>query len=185
MKTEDLKAQGLTDEQIQFVFAENSKDIQNLKNENATLKAEKSQLENDKKVLENEKSEKEKALKDLQKDSITKEEYIYSNLLSKGLDEAKVINNETTRKAFMAILDKEKIKISDDGKSLIGLKEQIDGFKKDVPHFFENSTSGYKVHDPNSNGGKGDDNNQPSMGSNFAKEANAKESKTTESKFFN
>ena len=52
MKTEDLKAQGLTEEQINFVMGENGKDLKALQEENATLKTEKTQLENDKKVLE-------------------------------------------------------------------------------------------------------------------------------------
>ena len=50
MKTEDLKAQGLTEKQINFVMGENGKDLKTLQEENATLKTEKSQLENDKKV---------------------------------------------------------------------------------------------------------------------------------------
>lgn len=37
MKTEDLKAQGLTDEQISFVMAENGKDLKKLQKENETL----------------------------------------------------------------------------------------------------------------------------------------------------
>lgn len=37
MKTEDLKAQGLTDEQISFVMAENGKDLKKLQKENDTL----------------------------------------------------------------------------------------------------------------------------------------------------
>ena len=37
MKTEDLKAQGLTDEQISFVMAENGKDLKKLQEENENL----------------------------------------------------------------------------------------------------------------------------------------------------
>lgn len=37
MKTEDLKAQGLTDEQINFVMAENGKDLKKLQKENEDL----------------------------------------------------------------------------------------------------------------------------------------------------
>ena len=44
MKTEDLKKQGLTDEQIQFVFAENGKDISALQTENATLNTARAEL---------------------------------------------------------------------------------------------------------------------------------------------
>lgn len=39
MKTEDLKAQGLTDEQISFVMAENGKDLKKLQKENENLTA--------------------------------------------------------------------------------------------------------------------------------------------------
>ena len=38
MKTEELKAQGLTDEQVQFVMAENGKDINKIKGERDTYK---------------------------------------------------------------------------------------------------------------------------------------------------
>ena len=37
MKTEDLKAQGLTDEQVNFVMAENGKDLKKLQKENENL----------------------------------------------------------------------------------------------------------------------------------------------------
>ena len=40
MKTEDLKNQGLTDEQISFVMSENGKDIEKFKTENETNKTE-------------------------------------------------------------------------------------------------------------------------------------------------
>ena len=94
MKTDDLKAQGLTDEQIAFVMKENGTDLKALQDENATLKTEKSQLENDKQVLEKEKGEKEQALKNLQEKSITKEEYdnwycsIYGTTVQKTDEEA-------------------------------------------------------------------------------------------------
>ena len=127
MKTEDLKAQGLTEEQINFVLGENGKDIKALREENATLKSEKSQLENDKTVLEKEKAEKEKALADLQKNSITKEEYdskikeiegnakkehedyVINELLMKEFDNLKVKNTENTRKVVKELLDLSKI----------------------------------------------------------------------------
>lgn len=49
MKTEDLKNQGLTDEQIQFVMAENGKDIEKYKNLSETQKT---QLSETKKQLD-------------------------------------------------------------------------------------------------------------------------------------
>lgn len=201
MKTEDLKAQGLTEEQINFVMGENGKDLKALQEENATLKTEKTQLENDKKVLEKEKGEKEKALKDLQNGSITKEEhdrlvkeieqnskkeqeeYIYNDLLEKALDSAKVKKDEKTRKAFISLLDKEKIKLSDDKKSLIGIKEQTDAYKKEIPHFYDTKASGYSPAEPD--GDKGDGDGEISMAANLAKEANKSEEGETKSLFFN
>lgn len=203
MKTEDLKAQGLTDEQITFVMAENGKDLKCIQDENAVLKTEKTQLENDKKVLEKEKVDKEKALNDLQNGTISKEEharlmkeieqnskketeeYIYNDLLDKSLDDAKVRRDEKTRTAFISLLDKEKIKLSDDKKSLIGVKEQTDVYKKEVPHFFEVTASGNKPNEPGAGAGKGDDGEEISMASNIAKEANKTETQETKSEFFN
>ena len=204
MKTDDLKAQGLTDEQITFVMQENGKDLKALQDENANLKTEKSQLENDKKVLTKEKEEKDKAIADLQKNSISndeynkkvkeiednakkaQEEYIFNDLLNKGLDEAKVLKDDLTREAVISLInkDKDKLKISDDKKSLIGLKELADQYKKQAPHFFEKKkATGYEPVDPD--GDKGDDDGGYSMATNFAKEANKSESQENKSQFFN
>lgn len=203
MKTEDLKSKGLTDDQINFVMAENGKDLKALQDENATLKSEKSQLENEKKVITKEKEDKEKAIADLQKNSISKEEYdkkvkeiednakkekeeyVYNDLLNKGLDEAKVLKDEFTRTAIISLInkDKDKTKLSEDKKSIVGLKELVEGYKKQAPHFFEKKTSGYSPAEPE--GEKGDGDGKISMGSNFAKEANKSEEGTTKSLFFN
>ena len=202
MKTEDLKAQGLTEEQINFVLGENGKDIKALKDENTTLKSEKSQLENDKTVLEKEKAEKEKALADLQKNSITKEEYdnkikeiednakkehedyVINELLMKEFDNLKVKNTENTRKVVKELLDLSKISRDKEGKSLVGVKEQLEALKKSDPHFFETKIEG---NEPNNSSldNKGDEGKEISMGSNFAKQANEKDSQKVESKFFN
>ena len=75
MKTDDLKAQGLSDEQINFVMGENGKDLKTLQDENAQLKTDKAQLETDKQALETEKEDKDKIIKQLQEGTITKEQY--------------------------------------------------------------------------------------------------------------
>ncbi len=201
MKTDDLKAQGLTEEQINFVMGENGKDLKALQEENATLKATNLQLENDKKVITKEKEDKEKAYNDLQKNTISKEEYeqkikeietnskkeqedyIYENLLNTVLNDAKVRKDEKTRQAFISFLDREKIKISEDKKSLIGAKEQIEPYKKEIPHFFETQVDGNPPTEPEGNGGKGDGGAEISTGSNFAKRNNA-EDKAEKSEFF-
>ena len=181
MKREELKAMGLTDEQVESVMAKNGAEVAALNTQITTLQSEKSQLENDKKVITKEKEDKEKAIADLQKNSISKDEYdkkikeieenakkenedyIYNDLLNKGLD---------------------KIKLSDDKKSLIGLKEITDNYKKQAPHFFEKKkANGYEPVNPE--GDKGDDDGEISMAANFAKEANKSESQNTKSQFFN
>lgn len=149
MKREELKAMGLTDEQVESVMAKNGAEVAALNTQITTLQSEKSQLENDKKVITKEKEDKEKAIADLQKNSISKDEYdqkikeieenakkenedyIYNDLLNKGLDDAKVLKDDLTREAFISLLnkDKDKIKLSDDKKSLIGLKEITDNYK--------------------------------------------------------
>ncbi len=203
MKTDDLKAQGLTDEQIAFVMKENGTDLKALQDENATLKTEKSQLENDKQVLEKEKGEKEQALKNLQEKSITKEEYdkkvkeiednakkehadyIFNELLKNAFKDAKVRNTENNINAVKGSLDLTKITTDKDGKTLIGIKEQLEELKKSDPHFFETSANGNEPNEPGANGGKGDDGSDVSIASNIAKEANKRESQETKSQFFN
>lgn len=202
MKREELKAMGLTDEQVESVMAKNGAEVAALNTQITTLQSEKSQLENDKKVITKEKEDKEKAIADLQKNSISKDEYdkkikeieenakkenedyIYNDLLNKGLDDAKVLKDDLTREAFISLLNKDKIKLSDDKKSLIGLKEITDNYKKQAPHFFEKKkANGYEPVNPE--GGKGDDDDEISMAANFAKEANKSESQNTKSQFFN
>ena len=77
--------------------------------------------------------------------------------------------------------DKDKTKISDDKKSIVGLKELIENYKKQAPHFFEKKASGYSPVDPE--GDKGDGDGEVSMASNFAKRNNA-EDKAEKSQFF-
>ena len=203
MKREELKELGLTDEQIESVMAKSGAEVAALNTQITTLKSEKSQLENDKKVLTKEKEDKDKAIDDLQKNSISneeynkkikeiesnakkeQEEYIFNDLLNKGLDDAKVLKDNLTRQAVISLInkDRDKLKISDDKKSLIGLKEVAEEYKKQAPHFFEKKASGYEPVDPD--GDKGDDGNGFSMATNFAKEANKSESQEVKSQFFN
>lgn len=201
MKREDLKAMGLTDEQIESVMAKNGAEVAALNTQITTLKSEKAQLENDKKVITKEKEDKEKAIADLQKNSISKEEYdkkvkeieenakkeneeyVYNDLLNKGLDDAKVLKDEITRTAIISLInkDKDKTKLSDDKKSIVGLKELVEDYKKQAPHFFEKKASGYSPVNPE--GDKGDGDGEFSMASNFAKRNNA-EDKAEKSQFF-
>ena len=67
MKREELKAMGLTDEQVESVMAKNGAEVAALNTQITTLQSEKSQLENDKKVITKEKEDKEKAIADYKK----------------------------------------------------------------------------------------------------------------------
>lgn len=204
MKTEDLKAKGLTDEQITFVMSENGKDLKTLQDENATLKTEKSQLENDKKVLEKEKGEKEKAIADLQKNTITTEEYnkkikeiedaskkehedyVLNQLLDQALNDAKVLNTENSRKSVKGLLDMEKISISKDQKTLIGAKEQLDAIKKTDGYFFEKTVRGHSPVGGTGNDEDDEDSSSVSSASDIAKELNSQGAGSQgKSQFFN
>ncbi len=206
MKTEDLKAQGLTDEQITFVMQENGKDLKALQDENATLKTEKSQLENDKKVITKEKEDKEKAYNDLQKNTISKDEYdkkikeieetskkahedyVLDQLLDAALEDAKVLKNENARSSVKGLLEMDKISIAKDQKSLIGIKEQLDAIKKSDGYFFEKTVKGHSPAGGTGNDdGEGEDNTD-SIGSasDIAKELNAQNNAGNQkSQFFN
>ena len=98
MKREELKAMGLTDEQVESVMAKNGAEVAALNTQITTLQSEKSQLENDKKVITKEKEDKEKAIADLQKNSISKDFKITEELLlnlvklSEGFSGAEIIS---------------------------------------------------------------------------------------------
>lgn len=206
MKKEDLKAQGLTDEQIAFVMQENGKDIKALQEENATLKTEKSQLENDKAVITKEKEDKEKAYTELQKNTISKEEYdkkikeieetskkahddyVLNQLLDAALEDAKVLKSENARSSVKGLLEMDKISVAKDQKSLIGIKEQLDAIKKTDGYFFEKSVKGHSPAGGTGNDDTDDDVDADSIGSasDIAKELNAQNNAGTQkSQFFN
>lgn len=199
MKQDELKAKGLSDEQISFVMQENGKDIKVLQDENATLKTEKSQLENDKKVLEKEKNEKEKAYNDLSKNTISKEEYdrkvkeiednakkehseyVFQELLKSAFKESKVRNTENNINAVKNSLDLTKVTTDKDGKCLIGIKEQLEALQKTDPHFFETQVEG----NPSGNPSEKEGESEIGTGTNFAKMNNTAESNSQKSQFFN
>ena len=114
-------------------------------------------------------------MKDLILDNFLTADYIY-------LPYTKI--NEMEFSNGLINKDKDKLKISDDKKSLVGLKELAEQYKKQAPHFFEKKkATGYEPVDPDGN--KGDDDGGYSMATNFAKEANKSESQETKSQFFN
>ena len=140
MKTEDLKAQGLTDEQVNFVMAEYGKDMTASKTKIATLEDE---LKVQKGVLE-EKNTKIKELESIDVEAMKKAEYEkgkaegtaemekfkFNNALDNALREAKVKDS----KAISGLLNMDNIKF-EDGK-ITGLDEQVETLKESHDYLF-------------------------------------------------
>lgn len=199
MKTEDLKAKGLTDDQISYVMAENGKDLKAIQDENTQLKEDKTKLEADKGALEKEKADKEKIISDLKEGTITKEEYnqkvqeleaniektkndnIRGNILNSMYKEFKVIDTEENKLAISAILKLDELQLNKEKTEITGLKEKLEGLQKSNPHFFSNKINGFE---PGDKGGSGDG-TETNEASNIAKERNKLNSAPAESKFFN
>ena len=199
MKTDDLKAQGLSDEQINFVMGENGKYLKTLQDENAQLKTDKAQLETDKQALETEKEDKDKIIKQLQEGTITKEQYdqkvkeleasiektkddgIKKGIIDKYYKDFKIIDTEENKLAISAILKLDELQLNKEKTDITVLKEGFEGLQKSNPHFFGNKLNGFEP------GDKGDNNDgtETNDASNIAKERNKLSSEITESKFFN
>jgi len=141
MKREDLKAQGLTDEQIDFVMTSNGKDIEKhkadlttLTTENATLKTQLTEAgtaiesfkamkpEELKAAADEYKTKFEKAQAEGQKQLIA---FKRSVALDKALKETYKIK-DVELKSAKAHLDTEKLLFDESTETFTGLKEQID-----------------------------------------------------------
>lgn len=191
MKTEDLKAQGLTDEQIQFVFAENSKDIKKYQDDNKTLETDiantKQLLADANKEIEGYKNMDIESIKksaddwkqkyeDLEKQKAEEEyERKIDNYIS-GLD----MNDEVHAEKLKSQIKEKQLKFEDD--KLIGGDDIVKIYKEKYPHVFgnEQKIKGIKI----VTGADKKDIETSSTGANFAKEMNQKENTKPESKFF-
>jgi chromosome segregation ATPase len=178
MKTETLQGIGLNDEQIRSVMAEYGKEINPLKQAQASAEQERDSLKTQLEDVNGQLSEAQKnskkgselqgQLKDLQKQfddskakakeqlQATKKDYE----ISAAIDKAGAKN----AKAVKALLDTEKVNFDDNGK-LIGLSEQLEAVKKDNDFLFAetNTNEGgsgrptiIPTGNPNPNGGNGD-----------------------------
>lgn len=115
MKTENLKAKGLTDEQIAYVMAENGKDVNALKGEISKLQTD---LKNKDTALQNKLAEVE-----------------FSSALEKAVVGAKAKN----AKAVMALLDVDMLKESkNQSTDIIAALEAV---KKDNSYLFEGAAA--------------------------------------------
>ena len=161
MKTEDLKAMGLTDDQISKIMAENGKDVNAAKGDAESLKSEMAALKNQIASLDEQITQRDKQLKDIKESAgdneqlkkqindlqeqnkaqkqageekltlLMKEHAIESELLSSG-----AINI----KAVKALIEEQKIVLDEKGVS--GLKEQIEALKsaEDSKMLFKSDT---------------------------------------------
>ncbi len=117
MKTEDLKALGLNDDQVQKVFAMNGTDMNDLKQQVATLTTERdaarTQLaEADQKVAE------------------MKAGYAATSAAS-----SLKFTSDSAKKAFLADLNAKKLPLQDDG-TLLGFDDYVASYKKTDPGAF-------------------------------------------------
>lgn len=151
MKTEDLKTQGLTDEQINFVMAENGKDLKKLQKENATLTSDrdtwKEKAETAEEALkgfegidpaqvQTQLAEYKKKAEDAEKDRDAKlYERDFADALRTALDGVK-FSSEAAKKAVMADIEEAGLKLKD-GK-ILGLNDLIAQMKeKDASAFVD------------------------------------------------
>lgn len=151
MKTEDLKAQGLTDEQVNFVMAENGKDLKKLQKENENLthdrdtwkeKAETAEatlkgfegvdLETMKRDLADWKKKAEDAEKNAQAQIYQRD---FNDALKTELEGVK-FSSEAAKRAIMAEIKESGLKLKD-GK-ILGLNDLISQMKeKDASAFID------------------------------------------------
>ncbi len=143
MKTDDLKAQGFTDEQIKYIMAENGKDIEA---EKAKIKAETEKLTKANETI--------KALQDTVKkfDGVDVEQLkqdladaetkynteLSATKLNYALEARLAKEGAVNSKAVKALLDTSKISL--DGDNLIGIDEQLKALKENEKWAFAEPT---------------------------------------------
>ncbi|TYU82176.1 hypothetical protein FZX01_15915 [Listeria monocytogenes] len=152
MKREDLKALGLTDEQIESVMTAHGQSVQSLNTQIATLQQSEKELQSqvskrdaDLKKIQKDNSDNEELkaqIKDLQKENAEQETKYQESIVSIQRDSA--LNNllaETKAKnpkAVAALLDNDKIVFKDG--ELSGAKEQLEALQKSDGYLFDLGT---------------------------------------------
>ena len=139
MKTEDLKALGLNDDQVQRVFAMNGEDMNGLKASVATLTAERDaareQLADANKKLEGYDPEwKTKATQAQQQAERQIAELKASHAAASAAAGIK-FSSESAKKAFLADLTAKKLTLQDDG-TLLGFDDFVKSYKQADPGAF-------------------------------------------------
>lgn len=139
MKTEDLKALGLNEEQAQRVFAMNGEDIKNLKASISTLTAERdaarTQLGQANEKLEGYdpdwKNKAQQARQQAEQQVLAmKARYAEANAAA-GIE----FSSASARKAFLADLAEKKLPVQEDG-TLLGFADYVKAYKQNDPGAF-------------------------------------------------
>lgn len=170
MKTEDLKNQGLTDEQISFVMSENGKDIEKFKTENETnkteLKSVKEQLKSANETIESYKNMNIEDIKKSADDYKAKFEQsenerkseIEKLKLSHAIDNALTKAGAKNLNAVKATLDLSNVKL--DGDKLLGFDDLLKNSKEQDSYLYDDTQ---QTQGTGSTGNFGKQNNQSSI----------------------
>lgn len=143
MKTEDLKALGLTDEQVQRVFAMNGEELNGLKASVATLTTERdaarTQLADANQKLEGyDPAWKDKA-DQAQRQARQQVDEMKTRFAASQAAAGLKFSSASAKKAFMADLDAKALPLQDDG-TLLGFDDFVKSYKKTDPDAFAPET---------------------------------------------
>ena len=139
MKTEDLKALGLNDDQVQRVFAMNGEDMNGLKASVTTLTAERDaarqQLADANEKLEGYDPDWRQKAADAEQRAADQVGAIKRQYAAASAAGALKFTSESAKKAFLADLDAKKLPLQDDGK-LLGFDDFVASYRKTDPGAF-------------------------------------------------
>lgn len=140
MKTDELKALGLSDDQVQRVFALHGEDVNGLKTTIATLTAERDTArtslgEANKKLEGYDPDWKQKAA-DAQQQAEQQIAGIKAQYAAASAADALHFTSESAKKAFLSDLAAKKLPLQDDGK-LLGFDDFVKSYKESDPGAFE------------------------------------------------
>ena len=139
MKTDELKALGLSDDQVQRVFALHGEDVNGLKTTIATLTAERDTArtslgEANKKLEDYDPDWKQKAA-DAQQQAEQQIAGIKARYAAASAADALKFTSESAKKAFLSDLAAKKLPLQDDGK-LLGFDDFVKSYKESDPGAF-------------------------------------------------
>ena len=139
MKTEDLKALGLTDEQVQRVFAMNGEEMNGLKANVDTLKAERdaarTQLADANKKLEGYDPEWKTKADQARQQAEQQVAEMKAGYAATSAASSLKFTSVSAKKAFLADLNAKKLPLQDDG-TLLGFDDYVASYKKTDPGAF-------------------------------------------------